>query len=196
MSNTFNAVAGGLPPEGTPLSLAQESLWFLDRLSPGSALYNIAHALRLRGPLEVPALEQSLDEILRRHAILRTRFPAVDDHPSQVIAPELRFSLRPHDLESLSPEAREVERERWLTTEATRPFGLETEPLVRVALLRTAPEDHTLALTLHHIVFDGWSLELFPPPSASGRVTVKESCANLMQVARNLLRFRDVPWRQ
>ncbi|MES1240893.1 MAG: non-ribosomal peptide synthase/polyketide synthase, partial [Acidobacteriota bacterium] len=142
--------------EAPPLSFAQERLWFLHRLDPGSSAYNMPGALRLEGSLDVPALAASLREIVRRHEVLRTSFPTVDDRPVQRIDPEPRIPLPLVDLADLqNPE----EVARGLAFRAVQePFDLGAGPLMRAGLLRLAPDLHVLHLTLHHSVSDGWSL--------------------------------------
>ncbi|MFL5537559.1 MAG: amino acid adenylation domain-containing protein, partial [Longimicrobiaceae bacterium] len=140
-----------------PLSVAQERLWFIDRLEGGSAPYNIPAALRLRGALDVDALGRSLGEIVRRHESLRTTFAEVDGSPVQVIAPFAGFALPVDDLSGLHPAVRETEVRRRAREDAARPFDLAEGPLVRAALLRVADEEHVLLLCIHHIVSDGWS---------------------------------------
>ncbi len=145
-----------------PLSFAQERLWFLDQLTSGGASYNIAEAYRLSGPLNLAALEQSLNEVVRRHEVLRTTFATVDARPVQVIAPELRLSLPVVDLpvvdlKDLSEAERESAAERFAAREARRPFDLAHGPLLRATLLRLNEEEHVVLLTVHHIVSDDWS---------------------------------------
>ncbi|HYO72554.1 MAG TPA: amino acid adenylation domain-containing protein, partial [Archangium sp.] len=151
----------GIPPlvpvsrEGElPLSFAQQRLWFIEQLEPGGFTYNVPYAVRLRGPLEVAALERSLGEIIRRHETLRTTFLLVDGRPVQHVAPELALTLAVEDLEG--QEAGAVTRR--VEQEARRPFDLGTGPLVRVKLLRVAAEEHVLVLVMHHIACDLWSL--------------------------------------
>jgi amino acid adenylation domain-containing protein len=141
------------------LSFAQERLWFLDRLEPGSAFYNLPFALRLRGALDVDALERSLGEIVRRHEALRAVFRERDGSPVQEVVPFGGFRLTRNDLAHLPPETREVEVQRELVAEGTaRPFDLAEGPLFRVSLLRLDAEEHVLLLSQHHIVSDGWSM--------------------------------------
>src|SRR5215217_4055168 len=144
--------------DGAPLSFAQERLWFVDRLEPGSAVYNIPVEWRLGGALDERALERALGEIVRRHEALRTTFREVDGSPVQVIAPFGGFTLRLDDLSGLADADREVEVRRRAGEEAARPFDLSAGPLFRAALLRLGEEDHVLLLSMHHIVSDGWSL--------------------------------------
>ncbi|HEY0783954.1 MAG TPA: condensation domain-containing protein, partial [Thermoanaerobaculia bacterium] len=144
-----------------PLSFAQQRLWFLDQLAPGSALYNIPAALELTGPLDVPALARSFDAVVLRHETLRTRFTAQGAEPTQVVSPHALLPLGRLPLVDLSalPAAAGGREAHWLAAaEAGRPFDLTSDPLLRVSLLRLGSERHHLLLCLHHIVGDGWSL--------------------------------------
>ncbi len=140
-----------------PLSFAQERLWFLDQLEPGSPLYNIPAVVHLEGGLDVSALRRSLGEVARRHAALRTTFALVDGLPAQriVAEPDLRFPVV--DLAPLPAERQGVETGRLAARESSRPFDLGRGPLLRAALLRLSPHRHTALFTLHHIVADDWS---------------------------------------
>ena len=143
-----------------PLSFAQQRLWFLDQLEPGNPTYNMPAAFRLKGLLHVAALEQSLNEIIRRHASLRTTFSMVDGEPVQVIAPSEGRSMAVVDLRDYPEGEREEEARRRVREEAGRPFNLARGPLFRSKLLRLGEDDHVLLLTMHHIVSDGWSMGL------------------------------------
>ncbi|MFL5539299.1 MAG: condensation domain-containing protein, partial [Longimicrobiaceae bacterium] len=148
------------PREGggpAPLSFAQERLWFIDRLEPGSAVYNMPMARRLGGALDESALERSLSEIVRRHEALRTVFAEVDGSPVQVITPFDGFVVPAEDLSGLGEAEREEAVRRRFAEEAGRAFDLSAGPLFRAALLRLGAEDHVLLLSMHHIVSDGWS---------------------------------------
>ncbi|HST61260.1 MAG TPA: amino acid adenylation domain-containing protein, partial [Longimicrobium sp.] len=152
-----------VPAERTdalPLSFAQERLWFLDRLEPGSAFYNIPWALRLRGALNAAALERALGEILRRHESLRTTFAERNGVPVQEVAPFSGFVLPVDDLSALDERAREADVRRRAAADAARPFDLAAGPLFRAALLRLADGDHVLLTCMHHIVSDGWSMNV------------------------------------
>lgn len=140
-----------------PLSFAQQRLWFFDQLLPGLSAYNLPAAVRLKGPLNLPALEQSINEIIRRHESLRTTFGKVDGRPTQLIAPSLTIGLPVVDLRKLSPGERECEVRRLVTAEAQLPFDLSQGPLVRGTVLRLADDEHVGLLSMHHIVSDGWS---------------------------------------
>jgi amino acid adenylation domain-containing protein len=141
-----------------PLSFAQERLWFIDRLEPGSATYNLPAALRLAGGLDEAALERALGEVVRRHEALRTVFAEADGSPVQVIAPFAGFALPVEDLSGLGEADREAAVGRRAGEEASRPFDLSAGPLFRAALLRLDAEEHVLLLSMHHIVSDGWSM--------------------------------------
>jgi amino acid adenylation domain-containing protein len=136
------------------LSYAQQRLWFLDQLEPNSSLYNIPAAVRLRGTLDLSALEQSFREVIRRHESLRTRFAVVHRMPVQVIDEAPEFTLAVLDL-STEAEARSV-----ATEELQRPFDLAAGPLLRASVLRLSEQEHVLLCTMHHIVSDGWSMEV------------------------------------
>ncbi len=141
-----------------PLSFSQERLWFLDRLQPGNASYNMPIASRLRGALSPTLLARSLDEVVRRHETLRTTFGAEGGHPFQRIQPALSIPLRRLDLDGLEPTPRGAELERLMAAEGAAPFDLERGPLMRVRLFRLAAEEWVLQVNLHHIISDGWSL--------------------------------------
>ncbi len=140
-----------------PLSFAQRRLWFLDQFEPGSCAYNMPLAIRLKGELNVAALEQSLEEIVRRHEALRTRFFIVKDDPVQEIGPATAFRLLEEDLRVVAEEQREVEARKRAIDEAMCPFDLATGPMIRARLLKLKADEHVLLLTLHHIASDGWS---------------------------------------
>ena len=141
-----------------PVSLAQQRLWFLDRLEPGSPLYNLPSAIEAEGRLDVAALAASLREIVRRHEALRTTFAARAGEPVQVIHSQAAVELPVVDLAALPPAARTAEAQWLATAEARRPFDLARGPLLRALLVRLAGEHHLAVLTLHHIVSDGWSM--------------------------------------
>lgn len=147
-----------VPRDGNlPLSFAQQRLWFIDQLDPGNSVYNFPVAVRLKGPLNLAALKQSLNEIIRRHEALRTTFSMVDRQPSQIIAPRLTIALPIVSLRELPEVEREVEVQRLVIEEARRPFDLARGPLIRVSLLQLSEEEWVGLLTMHHIVSDGWS---------------------------------------
>ncbi|MEA2173844.1 MAG: hypothetical protein QOD00_1436 [Blastocatellia bacterium] len=153
------------PPEAEvfvfPASFAQQRLWFLNHLEPDSPAYNIAAAIDLRGTLDVAALTESLNEIVRRHEALRTTFAYRDGEPVQVIAPSLSLPVPLVDLESMTDAPVETEVLRRANDEARRLFDLSKGPLLRATVLRAGAERHVLLITMHHIVSDGWSMSVF-----------------------------------
>ena len=144
-----------------PLSYAQQRLWFLEQLVPSNPFYNESSAMRLFFPIDVNALEQSLNEIVQRHAALRTNFEAHDGEPIQRGLPSLRINLPILDLTALLKTEREGEAIRLSREAALQPFNLSRAPLFRALLLRLAQADHVFVLTMHHIVCDGWSMRIF-----------------------------------
>ncbi|WP_255512229.1 condensation domain-containing protein [Aerosakkonema funiforme] len=160
--NTDNLVKVNLPQEEDvfifPASFAQQRLWFIDQLVPGNSFYNVPTAIRLTGSLKVTALEQTLNEIIRRHEALRTAFGMMEGQLVQVIAPTFNTSLSVFDLRHLPTEEREVEAKRIVTAECDRCFDLSTGPLLRSMLLQLADTEHILLLNMHHIICDDWSI--------------------------------------
>lgn len=159
-NTTLTAVHRG---DKLPLSFSQERLWFLEEFDGGVAAYNMPGALRLVGELDIEILERSLNEVIRRHEVLRTTFRAVDGEPQQIIASSQILEIPVVDLRGFSAERRESEIRRYLEEDAQQPFDLVQGPLVRAALLflkessESATAEHILLFTLHHIVSDGWS---------------------------------------
>ncbi|WP_164002997.1 non-ribosomal peptide synthetase, partial [Pyxidicoccus caerfyrddinensis] len=143
-----------------PLSFAQQRLWFLDQLEPGGSAYNIPMAVKLTGTLHVEALERAFEELVRRHESLRTTFQEQGGSPVQVISPKAHVRLRTEDLTVASAEERASEAARIFAEEAQRPFSLEHGPLLRTTLLKLSEQEHVLVLVMHHIVSDGWSMDV------------------------------------
>ncbi|MET9942838.1 condensation domain-containing protein, partial [Streptomyces halstedii] len=137
-----------------PASFAQARLWFLDQLAPGSAVYNVPLALHLSGPLDIRLLTDSLSELIERHETLRTTFADSEDGPLQIVRPPTPAHL---DVRDTTADRIQTEASR----EAATPFDLTAGPLLRTLLLRTSPTDHTLVVTFHHTVCDGWSIGVF-----------------------------------
>jgi amino acid adenylation domain-containing protein len=147
-----------VPRDGAlPLSFAQQRLWFLEKLKPGTALYNIPEAVRLRGALDVPALAAALAAIVRRHESLRTTFRSVRGEAVQVVGPATPPDLPLIDLSALPAERRRDEAGGRIQEAADRPFDLERGPLLRALLVRLGEDDHLAGFTVHHIVGDAWS---------------------------------------
>jgi aspartate racemase len=142
-----------------PLSFAQESLWFVEQMAPGSPAYNMPEAWRLEGRLEVGALRKSLEELVRRHEILRTVFQANNGKPVQIVGSARQPTLEVVDL-SNGPDQR-GEIKRLLAQEASHSFDLQRGPMARLRLFCLGPEEHVLALNLHHIISDGLSMGIF-----------------------------------
>jgi len=145
----------------SPLSFSQQRLWFLHRWDPDSPAYNLPFAARLSGLLDAGALAWSLDQIARRHEILRTTFFEIDGEPFQAVDDDVTPFFSLEDLSGLEPRERRLGIEALLADAGARPFDLASGPLLRAGLFRCAPEDHLLVLVFHHIVFDGWSIGIF-----------------------------------
>ncbi|HEV2733442.1 MAG TPA: amino acid adenylation domain-containing protein, partial [Longimicrobiaceae bacterium] len=165
---TLRSAGRVLPPpierisrtEVLPLSFAQQRLWVVDCLEPGSAVYNMPYARRLRGGLDASALSASIGELVRRHEALRTTFEEQGGAPVQVIHPPVPVALPILDLSGLPADAREAEAQKLAGEEALRPFDLARGPLLRGTLLRLGEDDHVLCFTMHHVVGDGWSTDV------------------------------------
>lgn len=140
-----------------PLSYAQQRLWFVQQLEPQNAAYNVILGLELQGALDREAVRNSLNEILRRHEVLRTSFPVRDGVPVQSIAAEVKLVVKEWDLRNFKEEAVKAEAQRLVREEAGSPFDLGQSPLLRCLLLQTTDLKHLLILCVHHIVCDGWS---------------------------------------
>jgi len=144
--------------EELPLSLAQQRLWFLDQLEPGSTVYNSPAAVRFIGALNNAALEQAFNEVVRRHEVLRTSFSTRAANPVQIIASSLQVPLPIIDLSELPAARAEDEIQRLSRLEARRAFDLRHGALLRTKLLRVSAEEHVVLLSMHHIISDGWSI--------------------------------------
>jgi amino acid adenylation domain-containing protein len=160
---------GSLPPllpasqsQDFPLSFAQQRLWFLDQLEPDSPAYLMSNSFRIRGILHITALRKGIAELVRRHESLRTTFLLKDNQPIQYIHPATNTYHFPIvDLSGVGKTKREGEARRLAYQEALKPCNLAQGPLVRMTLLRLADEDHVLLITMHHIISDGWSGNIF-----------------------------------
>ncbi|BAT56842.1 amino acid adenylation domain-containing protein (plasmid) [Nostoc sp. NIES-3756] len=144
-----------------PLSFAQQRLWFYSQLEPHSSAYNIPAAVRLTGKLNIAAMSKSINEIIRRHEILRTTFTVVDGEAIQIIGKGENFTFPFIDLQTVAEEKKQQEVSKLAALEAQKPFDLLQGPLLRASLLRLAQTDHVVLLTMHHIVCDGWSTGIF-----------------------------------
>jgi len=141
-----------------PASFAQQRLWFLDQLDPHSASYNIPTAVRLEGDLDVTAIGRALDEVVRRHEVLRTTFASEGGVPLQVIRPGMTIPMDVTDLTGLPAADREAEALRRIDAEARTPFDLAVGPVIRLGLIRLASDEHIIVVNMHHIASDGWSI--------------------------------------
>jgi amino acid adenylation domain-containing protein/non-ribosomal peptide synthase protein (TIGR01720 family) len=154
-------LAPSAPPEthdDFPLSYAQQRLWFMDQLSPGNPFYNVPAAVRLGFQVQPALLERCLNEIVRRHEVLRTAIVTVDGQPMQRIVPAAELRVEVVDLSGLASGEREAEAQRLAGEAARRPFDLAQAPLLRAGLLRLGASEWVLLLATHHIVSDGWSM--------------------------------------
>ena len=140
--------------DAEPLSFSQQRIWFLDQLIPGSSFYNLSRAVRLKGRLNIHALEESFNEIIRRHDALRTTFPTVEGNPIQVISEASPLVFSHVDLRELSEDALETQMLKLASEEAKRPFDLSRGPLLRMTLLWLRDEEFVVLLTMHHIISD------------------------------------------
>ena len=141
-----------------PLSFAQQRLWFLDQLAESNPFYNIPLVIQISGELDVAALKQTFNQVVRRHETVRTSFSAVGGEPVQVIAAPEPLRITVIALQELTPEEREVRTRSIIAEETTTPFDLSVSPLLRVTLLKLAADEHVLLVTMHHIISDGWSM--------------------------------------
>ncbi len=150
-----------VPREGNlVLSSVQERLWFLDQIAPGGHAYNVPVGLRLKGLLDVFALQRAFNEVVQRHESLRTTFLNKDGQLTQTISRTKPVEIAVSNLESIPPGERESRAQAWLNAEAQRPFDLAQGPLVRVALARLGTSEHLLSVVMHHAISDGWSLTI------------------------------------
>jgi amino acid adenylation domain-containing protein len=143
-----------------PLSSSQQRLWFLDQLDSGNRAYNLPAVLRLRGELRIDVLRAAIEEIIRRHEVLRTSFPAIEGRPYQSISPTPYSPLEFVDLINLPPQEKEARMRNLVFDEAQRSFDLARGPLLRSALYKLHEDEHVLCFTVHHIIFDGWSVPI------------------------------------
>jgi amino acid adenylation domain-containing protein len=143
-----------------PASFVQELLWLMDRASPGSSAYNVPRTRRLVGPLNVIALRKAFDALVERHEILRTTYAFHEEHPVQVIHPARPVEFTFTDLRDTSINSRMAAAERIARDQATKPFDLAKDQIMRVAVIQLADDDHVLHIDSHHIAFDGWSRDV------------------------------------
>lgn len=156
-SEKARVISGRSQSNFLPLSFAQQRLWFLEQLQPGIAIYNLSAAVQLTGSLNVIALEQSVNEIIKRHEILRTTFSKLNGQTVQEIHDKYDLKLALVDLTTIQNSASEIVQNLILEEQQT-PFDLSNGPLLRANLLKLAKTEHILLFTMHHIVSDGWSM--------------------------------------
>src|SRR6266568_2635217 len=149
------------PKARRQLSFPQERLWFLDQLNSGSAAFNIPLAARLTAPLDLAALKRSIEEIVRRHEVLRTIFPTRNGEPAPVVLSATEVDLVLIDLTAFPEAERETRARTIVNDETLRPFDLANGPLLRTTLVRLTETNHIFLITMHHIASDGWSMVLF-----------------------------------
>ena len=147
-------------PSAFPASFAQQRLWFLDQLEPGTAAYNLVRVFRVVGPLNLGALTRAFETVLLRHASLRTVFESVDGNPRQVVLPDANVHIAVLDLSGLPSDRAEAEGLQIAREEGKKPLHLGKGPLIRAVLIRTGEETHILVLVMHHIITDGWSISI------------------------------------
>ncbi len=144
-----------------PLSYSQQRMWFLWQLDPDSPAYNVGGMARLRGALDIDAFERALQTLIARHESLRTTFPSADGKPWQRVAAQSDVRMAQRDISAQSPAQRQASIERLADEQAHAPFDLEHGPLLRVCLVRSGEQEHHLLITLHHIVTEGWAMDIF-----------------------------------
>lgn len=147
--------------QACPLSFAQERLFFFEQLKMGTPYHTIAHAISLKGLLRLNAFSSSINQIVRRHEILRTTFGLENGQPVQHVGPSFQLLPAVIDLSLLTKDEQEIEFQRLAYEEAWRSFDLEHGPLLRITLLRLGREEHRLLFSMHHIISDGWSIGIF-----------------------------------
>ena len=146
--------------DGAPLSFAQRQMWVIDRMTPGNPAYNVPVGYRIKGALNVTALEHSVNEIIKRHEVLRTTFAVKDGDPLQLIHPALTIKITVTELDHLPGEEREDRLQALASEESVRSFDLSRLPLIRVSLFKLGEAEHVVIINLHHIVADGLSIGL------------------------------------
>ncbi|MDF5726915.1 MAG: amino acid adenylation domain-containing protein [Rhizonema sp. PD38] len=147
--------------QSLPLSFAQQRLWFLDQLEGENCVYNVPFFWEISGFINIAALKQAIREIVQRHEVLRTSFAVVDVEPIQVIHPYPQLTIQVIDWRQLTPEKQLSKAQQLAIEELQQPFDLSTPSLLRVKLLQLADQSHLLLLVIHHIVCDGWSMDIF-----------------------------------
>ena len=167
--------------EKLPLSFAQQRLWFLEQLQPGSSTYHIPTAVRLTGELNVEVLQQVINTIIQRHEVLRTNFKTVDEELIQVISPTKELILNSINLQLISKAEQETKVKEIAIAEARKPFNLEEDLLLRVTLLELEATEKVILLTMHHIISDGWSMEVLVKEIATLYAALSQNIPSLLK---------------
>ena len=164
-----------------PLSFAQQRLWFLEQLQPGSSTYHIPTAVRLTGTLNVEVLQQVINTIIQRHEVLRTNFKTVDEELIQVISPRKELVIHPINLQLIPKLEQETKVKEIAIQEAQKPFKLEQDLLLRVTLLELEATEKVILLTMHHIISDGWSMEVLVKEIATLYAALSQNIPSLLK---------------
>ena len=159
--NQQTAIAKVDRSQPVPLSYSQQRMWFLWQMEPHSPAYNVGGMARLRGVLDVGRFEAALQALIMRHETLRTTFPSVDGVACQKVSPQTGLRMDWQDVSSLGESERQLRLQQLADQEAHTPFNLETGPLLRACLVKAGEQEHYLVLTLHHIVTEGWAMDIF-----------------------------------
>ena len=159
--NRQGAIARVDRRQAVPLSYSQQRMWFLWQMDPHSPAYNVGGMARFQGPLHVDAFERALQALIVRHETLRTTFPSIDGKPYQCVADDSHLQLHWHDFSALDDDARQQRLQQLADDQAHQPFDLERGPLLRACLVKAEEREHFFVLTLHHIVTEGWAMDIF-----------------------------------
>ena len=161
LRNPHTAIAQVDRRQPVPLSYSQQRMWFLWQMEPDSPAYNVGGMARLRGVLDVGRFEAALQALIMRHETLRTTFPSVDGVARQKVSPQSGVRMGWQDISALTETERQQRMRQLADQEAHTPFNLETGPLLRACLVKAGEQEHYLVLTLHHIVTEGWAMDIF-----------------------------------
>jgi hypothetical protein len=161
MENQLTARDKFLERDIYPLSFCQRRLWFINQLEPGNTSYNLVNATKIKGNVDIDVLEKIINEVIGRHAALRTVFKKINGEPFQYILPELPVRINVIDFKTATAPTEESLFEELVSRECKHIFNLEEGPLLRIRLLKTSQNECTFILNMHHIISDGWSIRLF-----------------------------------
>ncbi|MEH1779536.1 MAG: amino acid adenylation domain-containing protein [Nostoc sp.] len=176
-----------------PLSFGQQGLWFIHQLTPDSPTYNIPIVISFKGCINLAILQDCLNEIIRRHEVLRTSFTVVDGQPAQIINQAPPLTLAVEDLRSLSKEEHTQEAQRLATEFAQQPFDLSAQSLLRAKILQLSDKNYHLIITMHHIIADGWSIGILIKELAALYEAFSTGKLSLRDATRSLLPQRGTP---